>query len=149
VQQRLDRGARSRRVDLAAGEVGDHVLVGHLVAVEHGQHLVQPERREVAAAHRREVAARALDPHHVDLAADVVGRGALRRRVPAAEVRDGAIGPEQVRREQHLAERVPGDVAGGRPAVVRRRDQLRHRRHRPQPPATVTVAPRSAAARSA
>ena len=48
VQQRLDRGARRRGVDLAAGEVSDHVLVAHLVALEQRQHLLEPQRREVA-----------------------------------------------------------------------------------------------------
>ena len=148
VQQRLDRRARRRRVDLTAREVGDHVLVAHLVAVEHGERLVQAQRREVAAPHGREVAAGALDPHDLDLAADVVGRRPLRRRVAAAEVRHRAVGAEQVRGEQDLAERVAGNLARRRPAVLGRRDQLRERRHRPQPPATETVEPRSATMRS-
>ena len=148
VQQRLDRRARRRRVDLAARQVGDHVLVAHLLALEHREHLVEPQRREVLALHRRQVAARALDPHDVDLAADVIGGGALGRRVAAAEVGDRAVGAEQVRGEQDLAERVAGHLTAGRPAVVGRRDHLRERRHRPQPPATETVDPRSATIRS-
>ena len=148
VQQRLDRRARRRRVDLAARQVGDHVLVAHLLALEHGEHLVQSQRREVLALHRRQVAARALDPHHVDLAADVVGRRALGRRVAAAEVRHRAVGAEQVRGEQDLPERVAGHLAASRPAILGRRDHLRERRHRPQPPATETVDPRSATIRS-
>ena len=97
VQQRLDRAARRRGVELAAREVGDHVLVGHLVAVHQREHLVELERGEVLAPHRREVRARALDPHDVDLLAGVILRPPLRRGVAAAEVRDRAVGAEQVR----------------------------------------------------
>ena len=43
VQQRLDRGARRGRVQLAAGEVGDHVLVAHLVALHQRQDLVEAQ----------------------------------------------------------------------------------------------------------
>ena len=54
-----------------------------------------------------------------DLAADVVGRRALGRRVAAAEVRHRAVGAEQVRGEQDLAERVVRDLAAARgPAVL-------------------------------
>jgi len=45
VQQRLDRGAGHRRVDLAASEVRDHVLVGHLVALDQG--MISCRRRPV------------------------------------------------------------------------------------------------------
>ena len=48
--------ARHRRVELAAREVGDHVLVAHLVALDQRQHLVEPQAGEVLRAHRREVA---------------------------------------------------------------------------------------------
>ena len=111
VQQRLDRRARRGRVGLAAREVGDHVLVAHLLALEQRQHLLEAQRREVLALHRREVAARPLHPHDALLAADVVGRGPLRRRVAAAEVRHRAVRAEQVRGEQDLAERVVRDRA--------------------------------------
>ena len=76
VQERLDRRARHRRVELAAREVGDHLLVGHRVALDERQDLVEPEAGEARRVDRREIAARALDPEHRRLAAGVVGLGA-------------------------------------------------------------------------
>ncbi len=149
VQQRLDRRARRGRVGLAAGEVGDHVLVGHLVALDEREHLLQAQRREVLRAHRREVAARPLDPHDALLTADVVGRRALRGGVAAAEVRHRTVAAEQVRGEQDLPERVVGHrarVLG--PAVLGPVDHPCQRCHRPHPPATPAVAPRSFETRS-
>jgi hypothetical protein len=118
VQQRLDRGAWHRGVDLAASEVGDHLLVAHLRALHQRQQLVNAQSGEVLRSHRREVAAGALDPHHRHLAAGVVHRGALGRGVAAAEVRDGAVGAQQVRGEHELGKDVvvAGVVAG--PEVV-------------------------------
>ena len=65
-------GPRHGGVELAAHEVGDHVLVAHLVARDQRQHLLQAQRREARGAHRGEVAARALDPHDRALGAGVV-----------------------------------------------------------------------------
>ena len=99
--------ARHRGVELAAREVGDHVLVAHLVALDQRQHLVEPQAGEVLAR----PSSRGREPEpltHItgDLAAGVVDRRALGRRVAAAEVRDRAVGAEQVRGEHELAEHV-------------------------------------------
>src|SRR3954447_23452528 len=51
---------------------------------------------EQRGAHRGEVAAGPLDPHDRDLAAGVVARRALGGGVAAAEVRDGAVGAQEV-----------------------------------------------------
>jgi hypothetical protein len=48
-------GARRGGVELATREVGDHVLVGHLVAVHQRQHLVELEAGEVLGTHRRQI----------------------------------------------------------------------------------------------
>ena len=111
VQQRLDRAARHRRVDLAAREVGDHLLVAHRLARHQWQHLVEAQAGDVAALHRREVASRALDPHDGDLAARVVGRDHLGRGVPAAEVGHRPVGAQQAGREDQPVQLVGG---GGR-----------------------------------
>ena len=143
VQQRLDRAARHRGVELAAGEVGDHVLVAHRVALDQRQHLVEPQPGEVLATHRGEVGPRALDPQHRDLAAGVVDRRPLRRRVAAAEVGDGAVRAEQVGGDDQLVEQVAGRAAGG-PEVVDLVDQRRQGAHR-----VISWASRSAATRPA
>jgi hypothetical protein len=147
VQERLDRRARHRGVDHAPREVGDHLLVGHLVAGQQRLHLLQPQRGEVLGAHRGQVAARALDPHDGDLAPQVVGGRALGRRVAPAEVRHAAVGAQQVGGQDELLER--GALrAGCGPAVLDALDDRRERAHRPHPPATAGRPPRSAATRS-
>jgi hypothetical protein len=129
VQQRLDRRPRHRGIELAAREVGDHLLVGHGVTLQQRQHLAEPQAGDMLRTHRREVGARALHPHRRDLAAGVVDRRPLRGRVAAAEVRDRAIGAQQVRRQQELADRVVRHGAG-RPAVGNLIDDLRDGAHR-------------------
>jgi hypothetical protein len=130
VQQRLDRGAWHRRVELAAREIGNHRLVAHLGALHQRQHLVHTQAGEVLRSHRREVAARALDPHHRDLTARVVDRRALGRRISPAEVRHGPIGAEQMRREHELVEGVGLRCAAFGPEVVDAVDDRGHRAHR-------------------
>ena len=146
VQQRLDRRPRHRRVELAAHEVRDHLLVAHRGPGHQRQHLVEPQRGEAGAAHRREVAARALDPHHRPLDARMVDRGALRGGVSAAEVRDRAVGSEQVRGAHQLVEHIARRAAVGGPEVGGRGDQLGGGAHRA--PRVASSAERSAAIRS-
>ena len=141
--KRLDRRARHRGVELAAHEVGDHVLVAHLVALDQRQHLVEAQGREAAAAHRREIAARALDPHDRALDARVIDGRALRGGVAAAEVRDGAIGAQQVRRLHELVEHVAGGPAVAGPEVGGRGDQFGRSAHRPPVPSARSAAMRS------
>ena len=119
VQQRLDRAARHRRVELAARQVGDHLLVAHRLALDQREHLLEPEPGEVLLPHRRQVGARALDPHHGHLAAGVIARRALGRRVAAAEVGDRAVRAQQVRRVDELGEDViPRRRGTGVPQVL-------------------------------
>jgi hypothetical protein len=73
VQQGLDRGARHRRGQLAAREVGDHLLVAHRVALAQWHDLVLAQAGEAARLDRRQVASGPLDPQHGRLAAGVVG----------------------------------------------------------------------------
>ena len=129
VQQRLDRAPRHRGIELAAREVGDHVLVAHLLALDQRQHLVEPQAGEVLWPHRGEVAARALDPHDWNLAAGVVDRGALGGRVAAAEVRHRAVGAEQVGGEHELREHVLRGPAVGGPQVLGVIDEWRDDAH--------------------
>jgi hypothetical protein len=128
VQQRLDRAARRRGVELAARQVGDHVLIAHLVALHQRQHLVELERGEVLRPHGGEVGARALDPHDRDLAPGVILRGALGRRVAAAEVRHRAVRAQQVRGLYELIEHGGGRAVVG-PEVLDAVDQGRDGTH--------------------
>jgi hypothetical protein len=144
VQQRLDRAARHRGVELAAREVGDHLLVAHRVALEQRQHLVELEPREVLPAHRGQVRAGALDPQHRDLAPRVVAGRALRGGVAAAEVGDGTVLAQQVRGEQQLVEQVARRRSARGPEVGDVGDQRRLDAHR-----ATSWASRSAAIRSA
>ena len=136
VQQGLDRGARRAWVELTTGEVGDHLLVAHLLTLEQRHHVVEAQLDEVAGPHRRQIGARALHPHHRQPAAEMICPDALRRGVPPTEVRNCSIGAEQVRGEQQLPEQVVRNRPGIRPAVLGRRDPPRKRAHWPHPPVT-------------
>ncbi len=146
VQQRLDRGSRHGGIELAAHEVGDHLLVAHGVARDQRQHLLQAERREALRPHRGEVAARALDPHDRALGARVVDGRALGRGVAAAEVRDRAIGAQQVGGVHEGIQRIARSRAVGGPEVGSGCDELGRSAHRA--PRIASAAERSAAMRS-
>ncbi len=133
-------------IELAAHEVGDHLLVAHLVARDQRQHLLQAQRGEALRPHRGEIAARALDPHDRALDARVVDGRALGRRVAAAEVRDGAVGAQQVRGVHERVERIARRSAVRGPEVGGGRDELGGGAHRA--PRIASVAARSAAMRS-
>ena len=55
VQQRLDRGARAADVLEGVREVGDHLLVGHVLAVEQRQDVVHPDPGEILLLDRLEI----------------------------------------------------------------------------------------------
>ena len=86
VQQRLDRRARHRRVELTACEVGDHLLVAHRVALEQRHDLVEAQAGEAGGGDRSQVAARPLDPQDVRLASGVVGLAHLDGGVAAPKL---------------------------------------------------------------
>ena len=139
VQQRLDRRPRHRGIELAAHEVRDHLLVAHLRASDQREDFLQAQHREALRPDRGEVAARALDPHHGALVAGVIDGGALGRGVAAAEVGDGAVGAQQVRRAHECGEGI-GHVAVRAPEIGSGGDQLGRGAH--------GVPPRSAAIRA-
>ncbi len=97
MQQRLDRRPRAVRLDEAAREVGDHLLVAHRCAVAEREQVVEPEPREVAGAGRREIRAAALDPDRPPLTAEMVPLEELRRGVAATVEDKRRIGPDQPR----------------------------------------------------
>ena len=115
VQQSLDRRTWHQRIQLAACEIGDHLLVAHRIALCEREDLVDAQPGEAAPADRGEVAAGALHPQHRQLAARVIELARLDGRVPAAEVHDPTFGCEQVRA---VDERVELGQAGGRIPTV-------------------------------
>ena len=98
VQERLDRRPRLvGRARRSAGGSRPSSASSISVALAQRQQLVEPEPGEAGGGDRREVGARALDPEHAHLAAGVVGGRLLGGRVAAADVRERAVGAEQVR----------------------------------------------------
>ena len=97
VQQRLDRRPRRVRVDHAAGEVGEHLVVGQRLALAEREQVVEPQPREVAHLGGREVGAAALDPDRAPLAAEMVALDELGGGVPAAVEDERAVGADQPR----------------------------------------------------
>ncbi len=97
VQERLDRRPRRGRVDDAARQVREHLLVGHPVALAERQDVVQPEPGEMATLGAREVRPAPLDPDHPALAAQMVDLEQLRRGVPAAVQDERTVGADQPR----------------------------------------------------
>src|SRR5919106_5276301 len=95
VQQRLDRGARTARFDQPVGEIGDHLLVAHVLPLEERPDVVHADTREVLALNRLEVGAAALDAQHGDLAPAVVALGDLHGRVAAAPDDQRGLGADQ------------------------------------------------------
>ena len=77
VQERLNRRPRHARCDLAACEVLHHLLVRHRGPLKKRHNLVESQTGETGRRNGREVAARALHPEHLDLAAGVIDLGDL------------------------------------------------------------------------
>src|SRR3954447_13737151 len=105
MEQRLDRRARLIRHKPAAAEVVDHLGIGHLLALTQRQDVLEAERGEARPSDRRQVGSGALHPERPDLAACVVDARAFRRGIPAANVRERAIGSEQIGAIDELIQR--------------------------------------------
>ena len=84
VQQGLNRAARIGRRRLTVGEVGDHLVVAHVLAQFGGQCVLHANSGEVPALDRPQVGAAPLNAQHVGIAAPEVRLPELKRRVAAA-----------------------------------------------------------------
>ena len=84
--------------------------------------LVEPQRGEPVAGDRRQIGARALHPQDALLTAGVIDDDALRRRVAAALVRDGAVRAEEVRAVYEGAQAVEPGRGRCVPEIRRGRD---------------------------
>src|SRR5215210_3270882 len=96
MQQGLYGPPRHVGPELAAGQVRDHLLVGHTLALLERQDLIELETGELLRADGREVGPRTLDPEDVHLAPGVVALSGLGRGVAAAVVGYRAVRAEQV-----------------------------------------------------
>ena len=128
VQERLDRRPWLVGADGAAQEVVDHLRVVHRVAVAERKHLVEAQPGEARARDRRQIGAGALDPEHAHLAPRVVGDRLLRRRVAAADIRERAVGAEQVRAVDEALEHAQAARGTLVPAIVGSGDAVQHGR---------------------
>ena len=95
VQQRLDRRPRPAGLLQRVGEIGDHLLVAHVLALEERADVVHPHAREILLLDRLEVRAAALDAQHGDVAAAVIALGDLDRGVAAAPHDQRGLGADE------------------------------------------------------
>ena len=93
------------------------------------EQLVEPQAGEAGGSDRREIGSGALDPEHAGLTAGMVDDRSLRRGIAAADVRQRAVGAEEIRavderrrgrrgpppaRSSHRSLAAPGCRAAGR-----------------------------------
>jgi hypothetical protein len=99
MQRRVDRGGARIEIERAIAELVHHLVFVCEAAVVRLQGLeaIEIERGEAVALDRAEVAARSLDPQHLDPhAGERIGRFNLGRGVAAAEIGDAQIGSEKI-----------------------------------------------------
>jgi hypothetical protein len=96
VQQGLYGAPRHVGCELATGQVGDHLLVAHLLPLLEREYFVELETRKLPSLYGRQVRSRTFHPQNVDLAPGVVPLCSLGRGIAASVVGDGAVPPQQV-----------------------------------------------------
>src|SRR5215468_11114709 len=118
VQERLDGGARARRLLQGMREVVDHLLIAHVLALEQRQHVVHADAGKVLLLDALEIGARSLDAEHADLAAAVVPLRELDRGVAAAPHHERGLGADEPRAVHEKAEAIEIARGGLVPARV-------------------------------
>ena len=124
VQRRVDRGRARVEIERAVVEERHHLVLVREPAIEalQAEQLVQVEGREAVELHRADIAARALDPEHLDrLAGQRVLFVELGRGVAAAEIGDAQVAAEQVRAVEQQARRVEAGRVRVVPQIGQRR----------------------------
>ena len=111
MQQRLDGGARARRLLERVRQVVDHLLVAHVLALEEGQHVVHAHAGEVLLLDALEIGARSLDSQHAHLAPTMVALGELDRGVAPAPHHQRGLGADEAGGVDEEAEAV--EIARG------------------------------------
>ena len=95
VQQRLDGRPGSAGLLQRVGEIGDHLLVAHVLALEQRADVVHPHAREILRLDRLEIRAAALDAQHGNVAPAVIALGDLDRGVAAAPHDQRGLGADE------------------------------------------------------
>src|SRR5215210_4787195 len=97
VQERLYRAPRHVGPELATGQVGDHLLVAHLLTLLEREYFVELETRKLPGLYGRQVRSRTFHPQNVNLTPGVVPLSGLGRSVTAPIVGDSTVPTQQVR----------------------------------------------------
>src|SRR5688572_5262355 len=96
VQERLYRAPRQVGRELTTGQVGDHLLVAHLLPLLQREYFAQLEASKLSGLDGRQVGSRPFHPKNVDLTPGMVPLSSLGRGIAAPIVGDGAVPPQQV-----------------------------------------------------
>ena len=99
MQRRVDRGGARIEIEGAMAKLSrpSRLRARGRGSATSGLEAIEIERGEAVALHRADVAARSLDPQHLDrLAGERIGRVDLGRGVAAAEIGDAQIGAEKI-----------------------------------------------------
>lgn len=96
VQQGLNALARAARLERGAGEVLDHLLVGHRVALLQGPNLLHAQQGELRRGDGQHVRTGRLDGEALDLPPHVVGEHQLGGGVAAVDVDHGPVAAQQI-----------------------------------------------------
>ena len=123
VQRRVDRGRARVQPEGAMGQVSHHLILVLDAAIKRlqGLQLVHVERGEAVLLHRADIAARALDPQHLDrFAGQGVGLHHLGRGVAAAVIRHALVGAKDVRAIEQEVRFAHALGAGVIPAVLKK-----------------------------
>src|SRR5688500_7263651 len=96
VQERLYRAPRHVGRELATCQVGDHLLVAHLLPLLQREYFTQLEARKLSGLDGRQVGSRPLHPQNVDLTPRMVPLSGLGRGIAAPVVGNGTVPPQKV-----------------------------------------------------
>ena len=129
VQRRVDRGGARVEIEGAVVEERDHLVLVREAAIDRlqAQEPVEIKRREAVELHRADVAARALDPKHLDRrAGQRIGSFELGGSVAAAEIGDAQVAAEQVGAVEQQARLVEACRMSVIPQIGQHAVQIRH-----------------------
>ena len=120
MQRRVNRGGARIEVEGAVGKIAYHLILMGEAAIElfQAEKLAEIERGEAVELHRAQIAARALDPEHLDFfSAERIALAELGRRIAATKIGHREIGAKQMGPvEQQLRGRQRRGI-GVRPAI--------------------------------
>jgi len=112
VQQRLDRRPPRCGIEQRTGDQIGHLLITHFPTITQSDELSQPQPGIVVCHGPPHIRTRALDPHHLLLAAEMIDDHPLGRRVAASIDHEGWISADPIRSlneidQRRIAHRAP------------------------------------------